>query len=114
MNPIGFEYLDYEDLVTNAEAGEKRKRATKGAGKASKKTVDANTEDEDESDGDEEPSSGLEKKKARTSTEKTFVAREQGKESAMTTSSMGYTQIIEVMIQPLLFSTLSPLGPILT
>jgi hypothetical protein len=34
MNPIGFEYLDYEDLVTNAEAGEKRKRATKGAGNA--------------------------------------------------------------------------------
>lgn len=113
MNVIGFEYPDYEDLVTNAEAGEKRKRAIKGAGKASNKTVDANTKDEDESEGDEEPSLGLEKK-AKTSTEKTFAAREQGKESATTTSSMGYTQIIEVMIQPLLLSILSPLGPILT
>jgi hypothetical protein len=32
----------------------------------------------------------------------------------MTTSSMRCTQILEVMMQPLTFSTLSPLGPILT
>jgi hypothetical protein len=36
-NSIEFEYPDYEDPAINAEAGEKRKRVTKGASKASKK-----------------------------------------------------------------------------
>jgi hypothetical protein len=86
---IGFEYPDYEDLTINIETRKKRKSVAKGTGKTSKKTIEADTKN-DEIEGDEEPSSGPEKKKAK-SLKKSVAGQDQGKGSATTTSSMGYT-----------------------
>jgi hypothetical protein len=80
MDAIGFEYLDYIDPTSHTEAGEKRKRVSKGTSKASKKDADVGTEDDDESENDDELPSGLEKKKARTSVKKTLAAQEQKRE----------------------------------
>jgi hypothetical protein len=79
MDAIGFEYLDYIDPTSHTEAGEKRKRVSKGTSKASKKDADVGTEDDDESENDDELPLGLEKKEARTSVKKTLAAQEQKK-----------------------------------
>lgn len=105
MDVIGFKYPDYTDPASNTEAGEKWKRATKTTSKASNKA----TNDEigsDESKNDEEPPLGPEKK-AKTAVRKTPTTQDQGKWSAMTTLSLGYTQILKVMTQ--LGSTLTRL-----
>jgi hypothetical protein len=115
MDAIGFEFPDYVDPVANIETIEKRKRFAKGTDKASKNASNADTnEDDNESENDEEPPSGSKKKKARTFVRKTSAAQEQGKGSTTTTLSLGCKRTLEVMTQPLPFSTLSPLGPILT
>jgi hypothetical protein len=79
-----------------------------------KKTTYADIEN-DELEWDKESSLGTEKKKAMTSKKSTNAQGQgKGKGSAMTTSSMGCTRILELMTQPLPFSPLSPLGPTLT
>ena len=95
MNAIGFEYPSYEDPSIDNETTEKRKMVAKGAGKTSKKIIEADTEN-DESKGDEEPSLDPEKKKAKTS-RKSVTRQDQGKGSATMTSSLGCTWILEVM-----------------
>jgi hypothetical protein len=112
MDAIGFEYPDYEDPAINTETREKRKRVTKTVGKSLEKTTEADTEN-DESEGDEEPSLGPKKKKVKTS-KKSAAREDQWKGRATTTSSLGCTQIFEVMTQLFLFSPISPLGLILT
>jgi hypothetical protein len=72
-----------------------------------------------QSDSDEESPSNrathLERKKAKTTEAKVkkMIVQEQGRGSA-STSSLGCTQILEVITQSLPFSTLSPLGSELT
>jgi hypothetical protein len=65
MNALGFKYPDYIDPSTNIRDGEKRNRASKGADKRSKKTVDDETEDYDESKNDQEPHSGQQTRRSK-------------------------------------------------
>jgi hypothetical protein len=113
MDSIGFEYLDYTNPAANAESWREEEKSANTTGKASKKVVDDETES-DESENDKEPPSGPEKKKTKIVVKKAQVAQERGKGSATTTSSLSCTRILEVMTQPLSFSTLNPLGPTLT
>jgi hypothetical protein len=105
MDAIGFKYPDYTDPAANTKAGEKWKRATKTTSKASKKAIDDEI-GSDESKNDEEPPSGPEKK-AKIAVRKTPATQDQGKGSATTTSSLGYTRILKVITQ--LGSTLTRL-----
>lgn len=95
--------------MDSTEVREKRKRSTHATRKkTSKKPVDDEIED-NESDCNEESPSNKDtppkKKRARYSKKKTSVAQEQAKGST-STSSLGCTGILEVMIRPLLFTTL--------
>jgi hypothetical protein len=109
MNDIGFEYPDYTNPASNTEVREKRKRVAKGTDKASKKAADDETKN-DESKYYEELPLAPENNKARIFIKNALVSQEQGKGSATTTSSLSCTQILEIMTQPLPFSSLIPLG----
>jgi hypothetical protein len=74
--------------------------------------------EDDKCEYDEESPSGRatspKKKRTKCFEKKILAAQEQGKGSATTTLSIGYTRILEVMSRPLPFSTLSLLGLELT
>jgi hypothetical protein len=121
MNVLGFEYLDYSNPTSTTETGDMRKRGekliSKRASKREKqKEVDGSEEPKTRgSDSDEDSLSNratpLKRKKDKITkaiVEKT-ITKEQGKVSA-STLSLGCTQILEVMTQPLPFFTLGPLG----
>lgn len=125
MDALGFKYPDYLKLVTDAKVGEKIKRSTKLTGKKASKRREKN-----ESNYNEEPkyvengsdkespsdrATHLKRKKAKiTEAEvKKTIMQDQGTGNA-STSSLGCTQILEVMTRSLPFSTLSPLGSRLT
>lgn len=74
--------------------------------------------EDDKCEYDEESPSGRatspKKKRTKCFEKKILAAQEQGKGSATTTLSIGYTRILEVMTRPLPFSTLCLLGLELT
>jgi hypothetical protein len=125
MDALGFKYPNYLKLVTHAKVGEKRKRSTKLTGKKASKRREKNEsnyneEPKDVENGSDEESPSdrathLKRKKAKiTEAEvKKTIMQDQGTGNAFT-SSLGCTQILEVMTRSLPFSTLSPLGSRLT
>lgn len=114
MNAIGFEYVDCTKHVPNTEVGEKRKRSVKTSDKkSSKKRKQAKSIEEEakNTEIDNEEESPTDKETPLMKRAKKTIAQAQGSTS---TTSLGSTLILEVMIRPLPFSTLSLLGLELT